>query len=421
MKKRVLSALVCSLMMVTTVLPVTQVKATPTTDVEDARSQYEALKNKIQEVNEKIQSLDSDISSVTTQISDNEKQIENIKSEIESTKTEIEKAKQRISDQEDVLGGRLREIYKSGAETNYLAIIFSSTSIGDLISKLDSAQRVVDIDKNVINELNSEKSKLDETVASLDAKNQEIIDKNNEIQKQKEDLEGKKKEQQKVKDSIQAETEEFDKKYLATAEREVVQGLISICKNESSSLSELNSAISQLRNIRDNQLKSPTVIEEVNDAIEQAKVYRDQKQAAADAAAAQSANNNSSHSSSASRGDSGTVSGSVQAVINLAYAQLGKPYVYGAAGPNAFDCSGLTSYCYSNAAGIGIGRDTYSQINAGVEVSQSELRPGDLVFPHSGHVGIYVGNGLMIHAPQSGDVVKVAPVYKFWRARRIIQ
>ncbi|MFR1384289.1 MAG: C40 family peptidase, partial [Clostridioides difficile] len=65
-------------------------------------------------------------------------------------------------------------------------------------------------------------------------------------------------------------------------------------------------------------------------------------------------------------------------------------------------------------------RTTYSQINVGVPVSQDQLQPGDLVFPHTGHVGIYVGNGQMIHAPQTGDVVKVSPVYKFYAARRVL-
>lgn len=110
----------------------------------------------------------------------------------------------------------------------------------------------------------------------------------------------------------------------------------------------------------------------------------------------------------------------INGLITLLKAQLGKPYVYGAAGPNAFDCSGLTSYVYKNALGIDIGRTTYDQLNAGIEVSQSELKVGDLVFPHSGHVGIYIGNGQMIHAPQTGDVVKISPVYKFWKGVRVI-
>ena len=75
---------------------------------------------------------------------------------------------------------------------------------------------------------------------------------------------------------------------------------------------------------------------------------------------------------------------------------------------------------YNHAAEIDISRTTYTQINVGQEVSEDELEPGDLVFPHTGHVGIYVGNGQMIHAPHTGDVIKVGPLDEFYEARRIL-
>ena len=115
------------------------------------------------------------------------------------------------------------------------------------------------------------------------------------------------------------------------------------------------------------------------------------------------------------------VTGDALTVLNEAYKHLGKPYVWGAKGPDTFDCSGFTSYVYRHSIGIEIGVSTYVQIKSGREVSYSELHPGDLVFPHLGHVGIYIGNGQMIHAPRTGDVVKVAPVYNFWRGRRILE
>jgi len=95
-------------------------------------------------------------------------------------------------------------------------------------------------------------------------------------------------------------------------------------------------------------------------------------------------------------------------VVGVAYDQLGKPYVWGAGGPNSFDCSGLTSYCYRVGAGKDISRSSYDQANCGVRVSVSELQPGDILgFRGWGHVGLYVGGGEFIHAPQTGDVVKV--------------
>ncbi|KRM85124.1 C40 family peptidase [Lactobacillus hominis] len=103
-----------------------------------------------------------------------------------------------------------------------------------------------------------------------------------------------------------------------------------------------------------------------------------------------------------------------QAVINIAKQQIGKPYVWGAAGPSSFDCSGLTSYAFSKGAGKNIGRTTYTQLNAGKRVSVSQLQPGDLVFWGNYHVGIYLGNNQYIHAPQPGQNVTVASISSYF-------
>ncbi len=97
--------------------------------------------------------------------------------------------------------------------------------------------------------------------------------------------------------------------------------------------------------------------------------------------------------------------------LSYAYGKLGSPYVWGATGPDAFDCSGLAQAAY-RAAGVSLPRTTYAQIDAGRRVARSQLLPGDLVFFYSGvsHVGIYVGNGQMIHAPRPGAPVRVAPL-----------
>ncbi|MFJ2816732.1 NlpC/P60 family protein [Streptomyces sp. NPDC087294] len=99
------------------------------------------------------------------------------------------------------------------------------------------------------------------------------------------------------------------------------------------------------------------------------------------------------------------------AAVAYAYAKLGSPYVWGATGPYSFDCSGLVQAAY-RAAGVSLPRTTYAQIGSGRRVPRSELRPGDLVFFYSGisHVGIYVGNGRMIHAPNPSAPVRLAPV-----------
>ena len=104
-------------------------------------------------------------------------------------------------------------------------------------------------------------------------------------------------------------------------------------------------------------------------------------------------------------------SDAAQIAVDTAMAQRGKPYVWAASGPGSFDCSGLTAYAYK-AAGISLPHSSALQSQMGQAVSRGALQPGDLVFFYSpvSHVGIYIGNGQMVHAPTSGDVVKVASI-----------
>lgn len=102
--------------------------------------------------------------------------------------------------------------------------------------------------------------------------------------------------------------------------------------------------------------------------------------------------------------------GAAAEAVQAALDQQGKPYIYGAKGPDSFDCSGLMYYAYQQA-GVTIGGSTSSQVSEGYSVSTSDLKPGDLIFYYSdqSHVSMYVGNGQAVHAPTEGDVVKVAP------------
>lgn len=119
-----------------------------------------------------------------------------------------------------------------------------------------------------------------------------------------------------------------------------------------------------------------------------------------------------------------TVTKKRNAIVKLAKKQIGKPYVYGAAGPSAFDCSGLTSYVYKNAANKTLPRTTYGQITLGktVSVSTKKLKKGDLLFWGNYHVGIYIGNGKFVHAPAPGQNVKTQTLASFFpsSAKRVI-
>ena len=109
---------------------------------------------------------------------------------------------------------------------------------------------------------------------------------------------------------------------------------------------------------------------------------------------------------------------SPKAAIAIEYArqQLGKPYKYAATGPDSFDCSGLTLRAWG-AAGVTLPRVSSSQANAFPNVPLNQLQPGDLVY-RPGHIGLYIGGGMMIHSPQTGDVVKISPIRNITKAAR---
>jgi cell wall-associated NlpC family hydrolase len=121
----------------------------------------------------------------------------------------------------------------------------------------------------------------------------------------------------------------------------------------------------------------------------------------------------------------GAASISSNSVIAYASNFLGTPYLWGGTTPAGFDCSGFTQYVYRHF-GIQLGRTTYDQINDGYSVSRDQLQPGDLVFYGQGgsptHMGIYIGNGMYIHSPRTGDVIKISPYNRsdYITARRVM-
>lgn len=109
-----------------------------------------------------------------------------------------------------------------------------------------------------------------------------------------------------------------------------------------------------------------------------------------------------------------------QAALDAARTKVGAPYVWGASGPSAFDCSGLVQWSYSQA-GISLPRTSYEQANAGTPVSFDELQPGDVVITNGGgHAALYAGDGQILHATTAGQPVKYAPLnsQSFYAARR---
>ena len=111
-------------------------------------------------------------------------------------------------------------------------------------------------------------------------------------------------------------------------------------------------------------------------------------------------------------------------LARAALSRQGAAYLWAAKGPNRFDCSGLTQWAWRQA-GVQLGSDTYTQVNQGIPVTPEDVRAGDLIFPKDsfdgrgpGHVQLAISSTEVIHAPQSGDVVRVAPMPSSYVARR---
>ncbi|MCR5846247.1 MAG: C40 family peptidase [bacterium] len=142
------------------------------------------------------------------------------------------------------------------------------------------------------------------------------------------------------------------------------------------------------------------------------KLIEEQRKAEEEAARRAWSNGNTGGTVSPSTGANVPPNVNANSVVGYAYSRLGCPYVWGAEGPNSFDCSGLTSWCYAQC-GVYIPRTSGAQRAAGTVISLANAQPGDVLWM-SGHVGIYIGGGAYIHAPQPGDVVKIAYNMGMW-------
>jgi cell wall-associated NlpC family hydrolase len=189
-------------------------------------------------------------------------------------------------------------------------------------------------------------------------------------------------------------------------------GLADLQKSRQTELAALEKKETDLATLKAGSDKKLTdakaVLDKLTTEQQQTLATQDQQQTAAAQTLAESALG-TTPDTTADTPSADAASGKGQTALAWAVKQLGKPYRFGATGPSAFDCSGLTLGAWK-AAGVSINRTSEAQFRNGRAVSKSELQPGDLVFYYSGisHVALYVGNGIIIHAPHPGSSVKYA-------------
>lgn len=409
MKKNVLALMMATASFATLTPSLTAYAAPDNQQLQDSREKYAEIESKISEIEGKIYDIEEEMTPLQTTIEENNEKVDELNGQIDAAAEDIKAAEEEMNNIDAALGERVRAVYMSGdMQFNYLSFLINSEDIGDFFSRVKKVSQILGKDKDNLDQATAKQQEIQEKIDDLNSKKEEITKLTKDSQTKIDELNKKKDEQQKLADEAEEERSKFDEDYLSGLEEDIVKPQFDVIDNDNSTSAELKAAMDQLKSVRDNQIKSEIVKNKINEKLDAAQTAYDTKLAAEQAGA--------------NRGmPSGqTVSGDASAIISEAYNHLNKPYVFGGNGPDVFDCSGFTKYVYQHALGINLERTTYGQINQGVAVSQSELQPGDLVFPSAGHVGIYIGNGQMIHAPHTGDVVKVSNVYAFYAARRII-
>ncbi|MEQ8156193.1 MAG: NlpC/P60 family protein, partial [Clostridiaceae bacterium] len=367
MKKKVISVFLTAALVLGTSV---QALAVPLTDqqqqeLNEKNDAYSDITSKLNDLQDKVYKIEAEIQPIAIDIQKNNTEITETKKQIETTKKQIEATKKDLEEKEKLFGTRMREIYKSGGESTYLAVLLSSQSLGDFVSKAQAIGKLMSLDKSIIDELSSKKKEYDSQVSALEEKTARLETLNEENKTKLVELNSKKSEQMDLVNQVQAEAKNA-KSSLMASEKEIYKPFADIINNPNSTIDDLNNAITALRSIRNNhQVKTDEADKAIVDLIEKAKQLIQTKQAAS-----------STTSSSVSRGGTSTASPSSSAVVAYAYQFIGLPYVYGATGPNAYDCSGLTQAVYRHF-GVSLPRTTWDQINCGTSVSYGDLQPGD--------------------------------------------
>jgi cell wall-associated NlpC family hydrolase len=272
------------------------------------------------------------------------------------------------------LGARLRDLYVTGDRDSTLEVLLGAKSLDDVINRLETANRVSDQDAQVLREVTKFKREVAIHGAALLRAHRA----------QARVVAARASAKSRIENGLADR-----KRLLSSIKSQIVQ-----LQKEEAARQALLAAQARARLIQERQAQQAQVNSTVVGATVQAPVSAAQPNQITTVAPP-------SH---------------YGGVVGVAIAQLGKPYVWGTAGPDTFDCSGLVVYAYSQM-GVSLPHSSYALWNAGVYVSQDQLEPGDLVFFDGlGHVGIYIGGGQFIHAPHTGDVVKISSLGEGWYA-----
>ena len=364
---RLITAVVTSSMIVTPVL------AAPSVD--------DLKKEKASKQNE-VSSLQSQLTTLMGKVNTLESELIQTGEDITKAQSDLVVAQKKEKEQYAAMKKRIKYMYEAGNDSAFETLV-TSDDFTDLLSKAEYVQNVHSYDRKQLQEYVETKQQISDLKDSLEKDQKELESKQAEYEKQGDNLNN-------LITSKSAEVANLDSEIQAAAEAAVCIGAqtkeaAEKAAKEAAKKQQASAANNSTSSNRNNSTTSNNTTSNKNNTSNTTRPSRP------------SGNNTSSNTTSGSNANGGTI-------VSRAYSQLGKPYVWGACGPSSFDCSGFVSYCLTGS---------YTRLGTTLTfmgwTRVSNPQPGDVVTTAT-HCGIYIGNGQMIHAPHTGDVVKVGPV-----------
>lgn len=366
---RLITAVVTSSMIVTPVL------AAPSVD--------DLKKEKASKQNE-VSSLQSQLTTLLGKVNTLESELIQTGEDITKAQSDLVVAQKKEKEQYAAMKKRIKYMYEAGNDSAFETLV-TSDDFTDLLSKAEYVQNVHSYDRKQLQEYVETKQQISDLKDSLEKDQKELESKQAEYEKQGDNLNNlitsKSAEVANLDSEIQAAAEAAAKEAAERAAKEAAEK----AAKEAAKKQQASAANNSTSSNRNNSTTSNNTTSNKNNTSNTTRPSRP------------SGNNTSSNTTSGSNANGGTI-------VSRAYSQLGKPYVWGACGPSSFDCSGFVSYCLTGS---------YTRLGTTLTfmgwTRVSNPQPGDVVTTAT-HCGIYIGNGQMIHAPHTGDVVKVGPV-----------
>ena len=377
---RLITAVVTSSMIVTPVL------AAPSVD---------DLKKEKATKQSEVSSLQSQLTTLMGKVNTLESELIQTGEDITKAQGDLEVAQEKEKEQYAAMKKRIKYMYEAGNDSAFETLV-TSEDFTDLLSKAEYVQNVHSYDRKQLQEYVETKQQISDLKDSLEKDQKELESKQVEYEKQGDNLNNlitsKSAEVANLDSEIQAAAEAAAREAAERAAREAAEKAAKEAERQQAAASNNNAASTSNRNNttsnRNNTTSSSTATSNRNNTT---------SSSSSASVATKPSNSSSSTITSGTNANGGSI-------VSRAYSQLGKPYVWGAYGPNSFDCSGFVSYCLTGS---------YSRLGTTLTfmgwTRVSNPQPGDVVTTAT-HCGIYIGNGQMIHAPHTGDVVKVGPV-----------